>query len=247
MGKHFPGFQEHGKWVKADMNIFRKKSSHSLDVSSLNQISCYETVKPVYAQDLKKKRTIEFAYADTKVIIIGSMDGNYPYWVSETEIDDIETNAAIAESILHEEYSSFTQTGKGLYSKLNDLYRRGIYCFGDDVKTPFGHGYAKEQPENWGWFIARDIYHYHIRLKEMCKVRELDGRYLEFLQAYLKRLEAETFPDPVKDYESKKILMDLVRSEDYLLLSGNREIRDTYIAIRNVISNLYNAYMSIVR
>ena len=41
--------------------------------------------------------------------------------------------------------------------------------------------------------------------------------------------------------------MDLIRSEDYLLLSDNREIRDSYIRIRNVISELYNAYMSIVR
>ena len=83
--------------------------------------------------------------------------------------------------------------------------------------------------------------------KNLCRERELDGRYLEFLQAYLKKLETETASDPVKDYESKKILMDLIRSEDYLLVSDNREIRDTYIQIRNVIGELYNAYMSIVR
>ena len=41
--------------------------------------------------------------------------------------------------------------------------------------------------------------------------------------------------------------MDLIRSEDYLLLSDNREIRDSYIRIRSVISELYNTYMSIVR
>ena len=41
--------------------------------------------------------------------------------------------------------------------------------------------------------------------------------------------------------------MDLIRSEDYLYLSDNREIRDTYIRIRNLIGELYNTYMSIVR
>ena len=41
--------------------------------------------------------------------------------------------------------------------------------------------------------------------------------------------------------------MDLIRSEDYLLLSDHRDIRDTYIRIRDVISKLHNTYMSIVR
>ena len=67
------------------------------------------------------------------------------------------------------------------------------------------------------------------------------------VKAYLKKLETKTASDPVKEYESKKILMDLIRSEDYLYLSDNREIRDTYIRIRNVIGELYNTYMSIVR
>ena len=134
-----------------------------------------------------------------------------------------------------------------LFRNLKDCYRRRILVSGNDVKTPFDHGYAKEQPQYWSRFIAGDICFYHKRLKNLCRERELDGRYLEFLQAYLKKLETETTSDPVKDYESKKILMDLIRSEDYLYLSDNREIRDTYIRIRNVISKLHNTYMSIVR
>ena len=125
--------------------------------------------------------------------------------------------------------------GVEITRKLKDCYRRRIVISGDDVKTPFDHGYAKQQPEYWGRFIAGDICSYYKRLKDLCLERELDGRYLEFIKVYLKKLERETTSDPVKDYESKKILMDLIRSEDYLYLSDNKDIRDTYIRIKEVI------------
>ena len=231
------------------MKLFRKKDIDEKDLSYLNLAPRYGLVKPGYRQDLSRKRVLEFAYLPDgeKLVLLGSMDGSYPYWVSETDISDTETNTAIVESMLHEDFSSFTGTNGEIFRKLRDCYRRRILVSGNDVSTPFGHGYAKEQPQYWSRFIARDIYSYHQRLKDLCRERELDGRYLEFLRAYLKKLETKTASDPVKEYESKKILMDLIRSEDYLYLSDNREIRDTYIRIRNVIGELYNTYMSIVR
>ncbi len=231
------------------MQLFRTHDKEKKDISGLNQVPRCAPVKPGYRQDLGKSRVIEFAYLpdDGKAVLLGSMDGSYPYWVSETDISDIETNTAIAESILHEDFSSFTGTGGEIYRKLKDCYRRRIVVSGNDVHTPFGHGYAKEQPEYWSRFIAEDINSYYKRLRKLCAERELDGRYLAFLQTYLEKLETETDSDPVKDYENKKILMDLISSEDYLLLSDNRDIRDTYIRIRSVISHLYNTYMTIVR
>lgn len=232
------------------MKLFRNKDSEKKDVSYLNLISRYGAVKPGNRMDLNGKRIIEFAYLpdEDKVVLIGSMDGYYPYWISETDISDVQTNTAIVESMLHEEFSSFAKMDGAVYQKLKNCYRRRITVSGNEViKTPFDHGYAKEQPQYWGRFIAKDICSYYKRLKKLCGERELDGRYLEFLQAYLKKLETETASDPVKDYENKKILMDLIRSEDYLLVSDNREIRDTYIQIRKVISEMYNSYMSIVR
>ena len=231
------------------MKLFRKEEQNEKDISYLNLVSRYGKVKPGYGQDLSKKRTIEFAYLpdDKKVVLIGSMDGSFPYWISETEIDDIETNTAIVESILHKDFSFFTGMYGEIYQKLKDSYRRRILISDNDVKTPFDHGYAKGQPEYWSRFIAGDISSYYRRLKTLCEERELDGRYLEFLRAYLRKLETKTSSDPVTDYESKKILMDLISSEDYLLLSDNTDIRDTYIRIQNVISDLYNTYMTIVR
>lgn len=231
------------------MKLFRRQDKEEKDIGSLNLISRYGPVKPGYRQDLSSKRILEFAYRpdDEKVVLLGSMDGSYPYWISETDIGDTETNTAVVESVLHKDFSSFTAVNGELFRRLKDCYRRRIVVSGDDVTTPFDHGYAKEQPQYWSRFIAGDICFYYKRLKKLCAERELDGRYLEFLRAYLKKLETETTSDPVKDYESKKILMDLIRSEDYLYLSDNREIRDTYIRIRDTISRLYNAYMSIVR
>ena len=231
------------------MNLFRIKDNVEKDISYLNLVSRYESVKPGYRQDLSVNRVIEFVYLpdEEKVVLLGSMDGAYPYWISETDINDIETNTAVVESILHDDFSSFTALNGELFRKLNDCYKRRILVSGDKVSTPFGHGYAKDQPEYWSKFIAGDICSYYDRLKKLCTERELDGRYIEFLQAYLNKLETATTSDPVKEYENKKILMDLIRSEDYLLVSDNREIRDTYIQIRKVISEMYNSYMSIVR
>ena len=231
------------------MKLFKKREKEEKDISYLNLVTRDKLVKPGYEQDLSSRRTIEFAYLpdNEKVVLLGSMDGSYPYWISETDISDIETNTAIVESMLRKDFSAFTGIYGEVSRKLKDCYRRRIRILGNDVNTPFGHGYAKEQPQYWSRFIAGDICSYYKRLKELCGERELEGRYLEFLQAYLKKLETETTSDPVKDYESKKILMDLVGTEDYLLLSDNRDIRDTYIRIRDVISDLYNTYMSIVR
>ena len=238
-------FSNEGNRVK----LFRKDETNKKDLSYLNLVPRYGPVKPGYKQDLSSNRIIEFAYLadDEKVVLIGSMDGYYPYWISETDVCDTATNTAVVENMLHEDFSCFARMDGKIYRKLKDCYRRRIVISGNDVSTPFGHGYAKEQPQYWGRFIAGDICSYHKRLKQLCKERELEGRYLEFLQVYLKKLETETTSDPVKDYESKKVLMDLIRGEDYLLLSDDRDIRDIYIRIRNVISELYNTYMSIVR
>ena len=231
------------------MKLFGKKDTDEKDISHLNLVFRYGLVKPAYRQDLSGKRMLEFAYLpdSERLILLGSMDGSYPYWVSETDVGDTVTNSAIVESVLHGDFSSFTAANGEINRKLEDCYTRRILVSGNDVSTPFGHGYAKEQPQYWSRFIAQDICCFHKRLKTLCRERELGGRYLEFLRAYLQKLETETSSDPVKDYESKKILMDLIKSEDYLCLSDNKEIRDTYVRIRDVIGELYNTYMTIVR
>ena len=92
------------------MKLFRKNDIEEKDIRNLNLVPRYGPVKPGYRQDLSSKRILEFAYLpdDEKVVLLGSMDGAYPYWISETDIGDIETNTAIVESLLHTDFSSFT-------------------------------------------------------------------------------------------------------------------------------------------
>ena len=131
------------------MKLFRKKEIDEKDISCLNLVPRYGLVKPGYRQDLSSKRLLEFAYLpdDEKVVLLGSMDGSYPYWISETDIGDTQTNTAIVESMLHKDFSSFTGMNGELFRKLKDCYRRRILVSGNDVNTPFDHGYAKEQPQ----------------------------------------------------------------------------------------------------
>lgn len=91
------------------MKLFRKQDKEEKNIGHLNLASRYGLVKPGYRQDLSS-RVLEFAYLpdDERVVLLGSMDGSYPYWISETDIGDIETNTAVVESILRKDFSSFT-------------------------------------------------------------------------------------------------------------------------------------------
>ncbi len=51
----------------------------------------------------------------------------------------------------------------------------------------------------------------------------------------------------VKEYEGKRMLMKLVQSEDYLYVSENQSIKQTYIQIKEEINHLYNQYMTVVK
>ena len=92
------------------MKWFGKKEIEKKEIGRLNLASRYGSVKPGYRQDLTRRRIIEFAYpADGEtVILLGSMDGAYPYWISETNSGDVETNTAVVESILCDDFSVFT-------------------------------------------------------------------------------------------------------------------------------------------
>ena len=51
----------------------------------------------------------------------------------------------------------------------------------------------------------------------------------------------------VPGLSTKRALIDLIRSEDYLFVSDDEAIRNMYVKIRHEIGELYNDYMTIVR
>lgn len=236
----FQGFQKYGKG---------RGQGQDRSVYELNEVTLFNPVKPGYPQDLSTRRVIDFAYLPhDEVLILASMDGQYPCWVSRTGVHDIETNTAVANAALFDDFSTYTSLFPKLNSLMQDCYRRRFSLQGTDIKTPFDYGFSSEpgQIKYWGQHMARGISSHYRRIKDMCTYRELDGRYLGLLESYLTMLKVRT-NDAVKDYEGKRALIDLITSEDYLLVSDDKAIRGTYVRIRREISDLYNAYMTIVR
>lgn len=236
----FQGFQKHGK---------SRERGQDRSVYELNQVALFDPVTPGYPQDLRTRRVIDFAYLPhDEVLILVSMDGQYPCWVSRTGVHDIEINTDVANAALFDDFSTFTSLVPKLNFLIRDCYRRRFALQGTDIKTPFDYGFSSEpdQIKYWGQHMARGISRHYLHIKEMCRYRELDGRYLGLLTSYLSMLESRT-DDAVRDYEGKRALIKLLTSEDYLFVSDDEAIRSTYVRIRQEIGELYNAYMSIVR
>lgn len=226
------------------------QAGHGQSVHALNEIRRYGLVTPGYPQDLSAKRVIDFAYLPgDRVLLLGSMDGQYPYWASVTDIDDVDTNTAIADAVLFEGFSSFTSTYPKLGSLMDNRYRRRFSVMGGDIKTPFEYGFSSEpgQIKYWGRHMAVGIQRHYHEIKELCKLRELDGSYLALLRSYLSMLETRSSDDDVRNYEDKRMLIKLLTAEDYLYVSDDKLIRSTYVKARHEIGSLYNLYMSIVR
>ena len=235
----FQGFQKHSNG--------REQGKRS--IYDLNQVVRFGTVKPGYPQDLSTRRVIDFAYLPhDEVLVMASMDGQYPCWVSRTGVHDIETNTSVADAALFGDFSTFTSLFPKLNSLVQDRYRRRFTLSGTDITTPFDYGFSSEpgQIKYWGQHMARGISSHYLRVKEMCRYRELDGQYLGSLRSYLSMLESRT-GDAVADYEGKRALIKLITDEDYLFVSDDEAIRSTYVKIRHEIGELYNDYMTIVR
>ena len=236
----FQGFQKFAKG---------RERGPERDTHRLNQVGSYGLVTPGYPQDLSSRRVIEFVYLPhDEVLILASMDGQYPGWVSRTGIHDIETNTEVANAALFDDFTTFTRLYPNLGGLMANRYRRRFILSGTSIQTPFDYGFSSEpgQIKYWGQYMAQGISSHYRLLKELCAYRDLDGVYLSLLKSYLAMLEVRS-DDAVADYEGKRTLIKLLTDEDYLYVSDNKAIRDTYVRIRQEISELYNAYMTIVR
>lgn len=164
------------------------------EVDSFNQVTKERVIRPSYKQDLSRKRVITFTYlTGDQVILHESMDGQFPYWVSITPVKDIEMNTKILNRILFDDFSVFAGTWPELYKKKLNCYQRSFYINDGKIRTPFEYGLASEPGEivYWGKFIAEGINEHHIQMKELCKYREADGKYLEILKNYLTIFESD--------------------------------------------------------
>ena len=230
------------------------------DVGSLNCLTEDVLIVPTYTPKPEHRR-VDFYYVDhDQVLIAGVADNNYIFWLSRTRLDDVETNKSVFDYIScakPTQFAHFDAVARKLgYGKeqLRGFYRDSLVYVGSENsapndhvwRTPFGVWYVKSEEKNNGSFFASGIKSFRYQLKRRCRYREAEGRYLEVMRWNLATLEEDS-GDPVKDYESKRQLIDLIHEERYLLCSDNEEVRKLYLRLDRRCSQMYNAYMTIVR
>ncbi len=188
-----------------------------------------------------------------EVIIVGAVDNNYIHWLSITKTSDTEINEQIFNYIANQDYQYVSHEYKVLQSRnldpdmLDNIYKaRLIRGNRENVvwETPFGCYYGKDQIQYNGRFFANDIAHFCDKLRKRCEIREMKGIYKTVLQGYISYVSSIKY----MRYESDiKPLSELLRNEDYLLMSPNKEVRDLYIQCCNLCRSKYNDYMTAVR
>lgn len=218
-----------------------------------NLVNHRTMVKPNY--DLSNRETSIRIYIDRKgnLITLGIVDNNYIHWASLTKTEDKKLNEIIFNHIANDEYSIVSQEylalqTKGIkYEDLRQWYGATLTRdsrYNMAWETPFGHYYGADQIDNNGKYFADDVSQYLVILQERCKFRECDGEYIDILNYYRNILLQN---DDDLYYQQIKPLAEMLQKEDYLKVSTNTEIRELYLQCMNIISSLYNCYMSAVK
>lgn len=188
-----------------------------------------------------------------EVIIVGAVDNNYIHWLSITRTSDTEINEQIFNYIANHDYQYVSYEDKALQLKnldsdiLENAYKaRLIRGKREDVawETPFGCYYGKDQIQYNGRFFANDVDRFCDKLRKKCEIREINGAYKTILKKYVDYISAIE----CMRYEADiKPISELLRKEDYLLMSPHKDIRDLYIQCRDLCRSKYNDYMTAVR
>lgn len=224
-------------------------------METYNYVNDRSSVTPNYSLDGKQTAIDVYFNDNNEVLIVGFVDNNYIHWASLTKASDKELNEQIfnyiSEGEIHKVthlYQALKETGleygevmKWLHIRLTRKERR--LCW----NTPFGHSYGdgtSQLPYN-GRFFATDISVYYKDIQRKCRFREAGGAYEKVLDNYLRVLQDD---EGDKCYYTRvKDLVDIIREEDYLMMSPTPEVRAKYLKLQEIISSLYNRYMTAVR
>lgn len=198
-----------------------------MNIEKYNCVTPENADEPRYTPD-PADRKIRVYYTDSEqVIIVGVVDNNYIYWLSVTNRNDLSTNRAIFAEITEHEpkrYGHFyiaVKKTKYSYEKV-----RGMYCA--ELRQ------------------AEMIVPHYEKIKKLCRLREVKGKYIEILRCYQDMLAART-GDARADYEQHRVLIELIRSEQYLRLSDNETVRTVYQQLEERCDRLYQDYMNEAR
>lgn len=191
---------------------------------------------------------------DRKVIVVGTADNNYIFWLSVSACEDEAATGEAFDQITRQEWDTHT----ALYLALKEAgfdYEDLAWMYHDRIvqskqpgmawSTPFGHCYGTDDADN-GKFFAHDIAGFPDILETKCRIRAADGLYFPVLKEYLRILEDGD--DPLY-YMSPDVraISGILKQEQYLILSGDIKVREYYHAAKKKEAELYNRYMTAVR
>lgn len=191
---------------------------------------------------------------DRKVIVVGTADNNYIFWLSVSACEDEAATGEAFDQITRQEWDTHT----ALYLALKEAgfdYEDLAWMYHDRIvqskqpgmawSTPFGHCYGTDDADN-GKFFAHDIAGFPDILETKCRIRAADGLYFPVLKEYLRILEDGD--DPLY-YMSPDVraIHKILKQEQYLILAEDIKVREYYHAAAKKEAELYNRYMTAVR
>lgn len=191
---------------------------------------------------------------DRKVIVVGTADNNYIFWLSVSACEDEAATGEAFNQITRQEWDTHT----ALYLALEEAgfdYEDLAWMYHDRIvqskqpgmawSTPFGHCYGTDDADN-GKFFAHDIAGFPDILETKCRIRAADGLYFPVLKEYLRILEDGD--DPLY-YMSPDVraIHEILKQEQYLILAEDIKVREYYHAAAKKEAELYNRYMTAVR
>lgn len=191
---------------------------------------------------------------DRKVIVVGTADNNYIFWLSVSACEDEAATGEAFDQITRQKWDTHT----ALYLALEEAgfdYEDLAWMYHDRIvqskqpgmawSTPFGHCYGTDDADN-GKFFAHDIAGFPDILETKCRIRAADGLYFPVLKEYLRILEDGD--DPLY-YMSPDVraIHEILKQEQYLILAEDIKVREYYHAAAKKEAELYNRYMTAVR
>lgn len=191
---------------------------------------------------------------DRRVIIVGTADNNYIFWLSVSACEDEAATGEAFDQITRRKWDTHTALYLALeeagfdYEDLEWMYHDRIAQSkqpGMAWSTPFGHCYGTDDADN-GKFFAHDIAGFPDILETKCRIRAADGLYFPVLKEYLRILEDGD--DPLY-YMSPDVraIHEILKQEQYLILAEDIKVREYYHAAAKKEAELYNRYMTAVR
>ncbi|MBQ0065185.1 MAG: hypothetical protein KBT48_05430 [Firmicutes bacterium] len=215
-----------------------------MDVLSLNLVKAQNSVHVSYKVAPKHRKITCTLLEKNRVLILGHADNNYIYWASVSDCADKEVNEKIFEYISKVPYLTLSSVHKIEEAReRKNHYTCTFFPSERGWSTSFDHFYGKEKN---GYFFALDMANLPNFVQTKCEARLAGNTYLLVLNAY-KNFFFELNEDAISNYYKAKPIIELLGKESYLYNAKEEEVKEVYRQLMEKSSELYNAYMSLVR